>query len=404
MQTLLDSQIGAIEKLLPLKVGALFKRPGTGKSRTAIELIKSVTNIEQVVWLAPYRSVNPKVKGSGIQEEVAKWGGLNVPIYFIGIQSLSSSDRIYLKLHNLISSKKTFLVCDESLLIKNTDAKRTNRIIDIGLLCEYKLILNGTPLSRNVLDLKSQFDFLSRQILNMSDAEYKNTFCEYTKITKRFGYKKYVKEFINKYHNIDYLYSLIRPYVYEADLQLNVSQQHIDVQYKIEEEIKQEYEYLKVKYLDNEKLQMMNNNIFLEMTMKMQHLYCCASEKFDVTKAIIKEHGSENIVIFCKFIESRESVTKAFPNVTVLSIQSDSSSINLQNKFVTIEWDKTWDFGLVDQYRHRIFRTGQTHTCYHYYLNGLINLEHIMKDNNDKKQGQLEYFKSIAKQELKKLL
>ena len=404
MQTLLDSQIGAITKLSPLKVGALLKRPGTGKSRTAIELIRSVREIEQVVWLAPYRSVNPKIEGSGIIDEVNKWGGFDLPTHFVGIESLSNSDRTYLQLRNLIASRNTFLVCDESLKIKNFEAKRTKRIIELGNLCEYKLILNGTPISRNLLDVWPQMEFLSSKILKMGQAEFKNTFCEYTKITKLIGCRRYSKEFITKYHNIDYLYSLIRPYVYEADLQLDVNQQHIDVDYAIEADIKEQYEYLKTKYLDDEKLQYLNNNIFLEMTMKMQHLYSCAAEKFEVASEISKEHGAGNVVIFCKFIDSREACNKAFPNITVLSIQSDSSSINLQSKNVTIEWDKTWDFACVDQYRHRTYRVGQTHTCYYYYLNGNVKLEGLMKANNDKKQDQLEYFKHITKEELKELL
>jgi len=404
MQALLDSQQGALNKLSPLKVGALFKRPGTGKSRTAIELIRSVKKVEQVIWLAPFRSVNPTIEGSGIIDEVNKWGGFEVPTHFVGIESLSNSDRIYLQLIRLVESRSTFLVCDESLKIKNSDAKRTKRIIELGKLCQYKLILNGTPISRNLLDVWAQMQFLSPKILNMQEAEFKNTFCEYTKITKMFGNKRWSREFITKYHNIDYLYSLIRPYVYEADLQLEVNQQHIDIYYKIEEEIVKEYEYIKAMYLDNEKLQAMNNNIFLEMTMKMQHLYCCASEKFEVTKRIIQEHGADNVVIFCKFVESRLACIKYFPSVTVLSIQSDSSSINLQSKHVTIEWDKTWDFACVDQYRHRTYRVGQTHTCYYYYLNGSVKLEGLMKANNEKKQWQLEYFKSITKEELKEVL
>jgi SNF2 family DNA or RNA helicase len=404
MQALLDSQIGAIEKLSPRKVGALLKRPGTGKSRTAIELIRSVPEIEKVVWLAPFRSVNPKIEGSGIQDEVNKWGGFDLPTHFVGIESLSNSDRIYLQLRELIASRNTFLVCDESLKIKNYDAKRTKRIIDLGKLCEYKLILNGTPISRNLLDVWPQMEFLSAKILNMGQAEFKNTFCEYTKITRRSGFRSYSKEFITKYHNIDHLYSLIRPYVYEADLQLDVNQQHIDIDYEIEPETKEQYEYLKTTYLDNEKLQFLNNNIFLELTMKMQHLYSCAAEKFEVTREIIKEHGVDKVVIFCKFVDSREACVKAFPDVTVLSIQSDSSSINLQSKHVTIEWDKTWDYALVDQYYFRTYRIGQLHTCYYYYLNGNVKLEGLMKANNDKKQDQLEYFKGITKEELKELL
>ena len=404
MQTLLNSQIEAHAKLSPLKVGALFKRPGTGKSRTAIELIRSTPQTEQVVWLAPFRSINPKIAGSGIQDEVAKWGGFEVPTHFVGMESISASSRIFLETYRLLESRKTFLVCDESLYIKNADAKRTKRIKELGQLTENKLILNGTPISRNLLDVKPQFDFLSPKILNMSDAEYKNTFCEYTKITKMIGRQRYQKEFITKYHNVDYLYSLIRPYVYEADLQLDVTQQHIDVSYDIEPEIKEEYERLKCKYLDDEKLLAMNNNIFLEMTMKMQHLYSCAADKFAVARKIIEAHKPEDVVIYCKFIDSQQECRKAFPGVDVMSIQSDAQSLNMQTKNVTIEWDKTWDFAKVDQYKFRIYRTGQTRTCYHYYLDGDVKLEGLMKSNNLKKSDLLNYFKTCTTKELKEIL
>jgi hypothetical protein len=404
MQTLLSDQIKAHTKLSPLKVGALFKRPGTGKSRTAIELIRSTPKIDQVIWLAPFRSINPKIQGSGICDEVQKWGGFSVPTYFVGLESLSASGRIYLETRNLMENQNTYLVCDESLYIKSPEAKRTKRIQELGTLTEYKLILNGTPISRNLLDIKSQFDFLSPRILNMSDAEYKNTFCEYTKITKTVGHSRYTREFITKYHNVDYLYSLIRPYVYEADLQLDVTQQHIDVSYYIDTEIKEEYERLKCTYLEDDKLLAMNNNIFLEMTMKMQHLYSCSSDKFTVTRKIIEAHKPENVVIYCKFVDSQEACRKAFPGVEVMSLQSESQSLNMQDKNVTIEFDKTFDYWKVDQYKFRIYRTGQQHTCYHYYLDGDVKLEGLMKQNNLTKGQLLNYFKICTKEQLKEEL
>lgn len=403
MQTLLNSQQGAITKLHPLKVGVLFMRPGTGKSRTAVELIRN-TDADYILWLAPYRSVNPKIKESGIIHEVNKWGGFDREIDFIGIESLSNSDRIYLQLLKKIQGRKTFIVCDESLKIKNEDAKRTKRIIELGRECEYKLILNGTPISRNLLDIWSQMQFLSPLILKMNYGQYKNSFCKYTTIKKSFGRQYYSKEFITGYANIDYLYSLIRPYVYEADLQLTVGQQYISIDYEIDDESKAEYKQLKEKYLDNEKLQFLNNNIFLEMTMKMQHVYCCTASKFENLKEIIKTHGIDNVIVYTKFIKSREEITKQFPALTVLSLQSDSMSLNLQDKNVTVEWDKTWDYALIDQYEHRTYRTGQLRDCIYYKLSGNIGLEALITANNDKKQNELEYFKNITKAELKEIL
>lgn len=400
---LLVNQTKAISKLSLLKVGALFKRPGTGKSRTAVELIRTAP-VDYVLWLAPFNSVHPKIQGTGIRDEVMKWWDLPMQIDFIGIESIQQSDRIYLETYRKVEQQRTFIICDESLFIKNNNAKRTKRLSELSSMCEYKLILNGTPISRNLLDVWAQMDFLSPKILNMSFAEFKNTFCEYTTIRKRFGHRWAAKEFITGYENIDYLYSLIRPYIYEADLQLEIGQQHIRMPYVIEPEIKEEYQLLKTKYLDNEKLMMLNNNIFLELTMKMQHLYSCAEMKFAAVEEVIKKHGADRVLIYCKFIDSQEQCRKRFPDVPVLSIQSDSLSLNLQERNVTIEFDKTWDYWKVDQYKFRTYRTGQTQDCYYYYLDGNVPLEDLMIKNNEKKMNQLNYFKSITKEELKEVL
>lgn len=400
MKALLDSQVKAISKLNLLKVGALLKRPGTGKSRAAVELIKTAP-VDYVLWLAPYRSINPYMAGTGIKTEVATWWGDGPEIEFVGIETLSSSNRTYLQLRDKLSARKGFIVCDESLKIKNSDAIRSNRIIELGKLAEYKLILNGTPISRNLLDIWPQMEFLSPKILNMRLAQFKNTFCEYTTITKRYGHRHYRRQFITQYHNVDYLYTLIRPYVYEADLQLLVKQQHIDINYQLCEETQAEYQRLKEKYLDNEKLLMLNNNIFLEMTMKMQHVYCCTPMKFEVVDTIVKKHGPENCIIYTKFVESREKLKVRFPDVPILSLQSDSMSLNLQDKNVCIEFDKTWDWAAVDQYQFRIYRQGQTRDCYYYKLDGNCGLDGLIKKNNEKKMNLLQYFKQVSREELK---
>ena len=136
---LLVSQTEAISKLSLLKVGALFKRPGTGKSRTGVELINSAP-VNYVLWLAPYGSVHPKIAGTGIKDEVMKWWNSDMEIDFIGIESIQQSDRIYLEIYRKVENKNTFIVCDESLFIKNQNAKRTKRLSELSKMCEYKLI------------------------------------------------------------------------------------------------------------------------------------------------------------------------------------------------------------------------------------------------------------------------
>jgi len=399
MQTLLDNQTKGISKLSTYKVGALFMEPGTGKTRTAYELIKSVPDIDFVLWLTPFQTKNNLI------QEIAKCGGFNSNLIVCGIESLSNSDRIYLELYNRIGNAiKPFIVCDETLKIKNHDAIRTQRILILSTFAEYKLILNGTPISKNLLDLWSQFEFLSPIILNMGIAEFKNTFCEYTIMTKRIGNKKIVREWINKYHNVDYLYSLIKHYVYECDLSLEVNKQYININYAIEPELKEQYAFLKGKYLHDEMLQAKNNNIFLEMTQKMQHSYCLTPDKFTAVKHILRSNNPNKVLIFCKYLDSEAELKRKFPNIAVHTFGKSAFGLNLQDYNVLVKFDKTWDFAQITQTDYRIFRTGQKEDCFFYDLTGDVPLENLINNNIDKKQDLLQYLKGLTIKELKEVL
>ena len=404
---LLPNQEQAISKHLSNMVGALFMKMGTGKTRVALELVNAVPDVDMIVWVGPLRSIKPlNEETPSIIDEVNKWGGFNCKdVIYIGIETLQSSDRKYLWLYQKIStSSRCFIVVDESIKIKNIEAKRTKRLQELGKMVEYKLILNGEPITRDLLDVWAQFEFLDPEILRMGYAEFKNTFCKYTTITKRFGnsYKSHTKEFITGYENIDYLYSLIGEYVYECDLELNIHQVFENVDYRLNEEEKETYNYFKEHYLDDEKLMMMNNNIFLEMTQKMQHGYCCSEEKFKKVSKWIKDESKT--IIFCKYIASAEECKKRFPEALVLNYKTGSLSLNLQDRPYTVYFDQTFDWGDVIQSQHRNYRTGQENDCRYLSLIGDVGLEKLIYDNNKKKLGIAEYFKSVSKQELKEAL
>ena len=218
MNTLTNQQQAAIGHLHEWRVGALFMEPGTGKTRVAMTLVNS-TDCSDVFWVGPLRTLD------GIRQEAEKWGGFAMAAHYYGVESISASDRIWMNLHNDIEqSRQPFVVVDESLKIKNAEAKRTRRLLEVGKMVKWKLILNGTPVSRNLLDMWPQMEFLSPKILGMSLAQFKNTFCKYTTITKKVGYRQYSREYITGMENVDYLHSLIRHYVYECDLRLNITQ------------------------------------------------------------------------------------------------------------------------------------------------------------------------------------
>lgn len=398
MKSLLSNQSEAKNHLTGWKVGALFMESGTGKTRVAVELVNG-SPCDGVIWIGPLRTLD------NTRDEVEKWGGFRQFTYYFGVESIQSSDRIYLSVLDVISSfTRPFVVVDESLKIKNVEAKRTKRLLNIGRMVEYKLILNGTPLSRNLLDLWSQMEFLSPLILNMTYRQFKNTFCEYTTITKRVGYQSYTKEYITGMANIDYLYSLVRHYVYKCDLSLSISQCYHDLCYEIDEDSKREYKRLKELYLDDEMLEWKKNNIFLEMTQMMQHAYCCTESKFDMLDELFSKIRQDDTIIFCKYIDSRRQCEARYPKACVLSYQKEAFGLNLQQYHHTVYFDKVWDYALRVQSGRRTFRTGQMHDCEYWDLTGDVGLEKMIDKNIHKKMSMTEYFKSKTKEDLKKEL
>lgn len=398
MQTFLDSQIKAIDKLNAVKCGALFMEAGTGKTRSALELIKN-TDADYILWFTPFQTKE------NLQAEINKWGGLDCDI--VGIESIQNSDRIYLELSQKCEqAKKPFIVVDESLKIKNADANRTQRLLQLSEKSAYRIILNGTPLSRNLLDLWSQMEFLSPKILKMGLAEFKNTFCEYIKVTyhsQGFG-RSYSKEFIKKYHNIDYLYSLIEPFIFESKLSLSIGQQHIDIDYNLTDEEKAQHDKLKEKYLDNEYLLARNNNIFLEITQKMQHNYSLSPSKFEIVDKLLSEIDKSKVLIYAKYIDTQEQLAKHYKDVRIMSLQKHSYGLNLQDYNAIVFWDKTWDYAQREQIERRIFRTGQISNCIYYDLTGNVGLEEMINQNIERKRNLLDVFAGMSIEQLRKEL
>lgn len=401
MIPLLDQQINSKQKLEKVKVGAFFMEAGTGKTRPLIELVNEIKP-SYVLYLAPYQCINAEKFEESTLHEIQKWGGFNCDFDLVGIESISMSDRTYLKLFKKISTSiKPVIVIDESLKIKNLDAKRTQRILELGKMVEYKYILNGTPLSRDLLDLKAQMDFLSPTILNMSLAEFKNNFCEYKKMTihKPGTYRTRSKEWIVAYHNMDYLYKLIEPYVFRADLDIDVGLNFINITYDLSEEEEKDHKRIMEEVLTEEWL-MAKPNFFLMLTQKLQNNYSRNEEKFQIVSEILKKNPKTLIV--AKYIETQEELKQRFPNARILSWQKNSFGLNLQYEYnEMVLFDQHWDYGLFDQIIKRIYRQMQLKNCTVRRLIGSCGLEKMMYNNVDRKADFLQEFKKLTLEQFK---
>lgn len=198
-------QVAAVEKLIGIKVGALYMEMGTGKTRTAIELNYrrfKKNKIDIVLWLCPC-SVKETIK-----RELGKHiEGFENKFIIEGIESLSSSIRLNARLLELVKNKRVMLIVDESNLVKNHYAKRTNNIIRLSEYCTYKLILNGTPISKNEKDLYSQWYILDWRILGY------RSFWSFA--ANHIEYDENIRGKIRRMLNTDYLVSKIAPYTYQ---------------------------------------------------------------------------------------------------------------------------------------------------------------------------------------------
>lgn len=201
----LPHQRQAVEKLIKLRVGALFMEQGTGKTITTIEMARiryEAGRIDSVIWLCPCSAK------MNIKREILKQAPPELSKIFIicGIETLSTSIRANTFLLNHVKGHKTFLVVDESLLVKNPRAYRTENITRISQSCPYRIILNGTPVSRNEADLFAQFYLLDWRILGY------RTYWSFA--ANHLEYNEYGK--LSRVLNVDMLTKKISPYSFQV--------------------------------------------------------------------------------------------------------------------------------------------------------------------------------------------
>lgn len=370
----------AIKKLERLRVGALFMEPGTGKTRAAVELINS-SKTDYVLFIVPFQTKK------NIKKELIKWG-LKPKYRIEGVESLSNSDRLYLELLDEIKHhKRVFMIVDESLKIKNIHAKRTERVMKLGKLAYYRLILNGTPISKNVLDLYPQIEFLSPKILSMRYIEFWDKFVESE--TRIDGYAQYtiVKDSVN----IPYLYSLIEPYVFEAKLRLGISENENYIDYIVDNpEV-----YWQAKQEMLQKIDFMGDVDFLAMTQKMQHSYSLDAAHIQQCEDLVTSLKRKTI-IFVKYLDTKEELTRRFPNCKVITYGKGSLGLNLQDYKNIVFYEKTWDYAQLEQAKRRIYRLGQSEDVDYYFLTGNLGLEKLIDNSINKKTTLLNLFKRTS--------
>lgn len=205
---LLPHQVEAVEKLKRLKVGALYMEMGTGKTRTSLEIIKlrlEADKIDKVIWLCPCSVKGDLLRGIREHSDLASIPGV---LEICGIETLSSSVKAYSHLLQVVDCHRVQLIVDESSLVKNPFCIRSKHITTLAEKCPYKLILNGTPITKNEADLYSQWYILDWRILG-----YRSY---YSFAANHLEFDKDRPRRVVRALNTNYLARKIEPYTYQC--------------------------------------------------------------------------------------------------------------------------------------------------------------------------------------------
>lgn len=429
---LYDYQREAVEKLSHVKVGALYMEMGTGKTRTALELIQcrlAAGKVSQVLWLCPY-SVSRDLPEL-LSEHASGWEG---EIRIAGIESLSGSTRLYAELLRYVQ-KPTYLVVDESLLVKNPFAYRSERVIRISNGCQYKLILNGTPFSRNEADLFAQWYLLDWRILGYQ-SYYSFSANHLEMDPDRPGR-------ITRVLNKDYLARKIAPYTYQcskADVLRLPRKAYASRSFRLTEEQSVMYNAVSDALLDEADemrpetiyrlfgaLQAITSGAKIVFPHGVSHYetvpFLCPWEnpRIQELQSLLKEFPEDQAIIYCHYTQEIYDIMevlegKAVPFYGEMSLTSRQASkaafkqgraqylvankscaqfgLNLQFCHRAVFYNNDWDWGTRAQAEDRVHRAGQNHEVTIYDIYAPNTLDKTILDSLSRKEHLSDLFKA----------
>lgn len=447
-------QRDAVEKLRHKCIGALYMEMGTGKTRTTLELIKQrydAGKINAVLWLCPC-SVKQNLKYDIMYHcgEKPDW------IVIKGIESIAGSDTLYLKLLNFVQKNQVYLIVDESNMVKNPFAKRTQRITEMSKYCKYKMILNGTPVSRNEADMFAQWYILDWRILGYkSYYSFAANHLVFRTVKLPDGREVTTNQIVNVL-DVDYLTERIRPFSYQirkADCMELPSKNYHKRTYELTYEQYNIYEDVKDVYLFN--VEDVRSDTIYQYFSALQHVtsgmnvVSYPTEKMR-TKPIFKDWSEnprvqelrdvlvdvidgEQVIIFTKYkheVEDIKAMMDAYEityaeftgrlaqrkrqqslqrfrdgdaQVLISNKMCGAYGLNLQFCRNIIFYNNDFDFATRSQAEDRVHRIGQTQEVHIYDIVASDTIDTFICDNLNSKDSLVESFKRYLEIEKKKL-
>lgn len=183
---------------------AYFMEMGTGKTKVTIDnmaylfLKKQITSALIIAPKSVYTVWETEIEThmpEDVKYKIFKWN-IDKPkdliklnkydhfrIFLINVEALSTKRGFEGCIDYLSKNKLNFVALDESTTIKNRSAKRTKNILGLRQLSHIRRILTGSPITKSPLDLYTQCQFLSPELLGFSSyLAFRNRYAEMTDI------------------------------------------------------------------------------------------------------------------------------------------------------------------------------------------------------------------------------
>lgn len=333
------------------------------------------------------------------------------------------------KIDNLLDISWDFAILDESHRIKNRRAKTTKAIWQLNYI-RYKLILSGTPITKNEVDLWSQFKFLKSSLWgNHFKAFEKEALVsvdmgDYKKLRP---HKVRIKKFMKKASKFTYYLRLNdmvdMPSKHDIPIYLNITGKHRKAYNELENNFYTEYgekksnidlsvtSLIRLQQLTGGHLILDNNDA---IRFKDQPKLWWIIDK-------LEDLGKEKVLIICRFTYEieliKEALTKLKYNTEVMvggmtpleikrvrhSFQSPrgcqiligqvsvvKEGNNFQSCRNTFFYSKSLSYVDIDQCKRRTWRNGQKKKVMYYHLIIKNSIDESIESIVDKKMINAE--------------
>lgn len=224
----MEHQWEMLDRGYGLRAYALFAAMGTGKTFTTIAMAMArhaEGKIKRLMIISPQtlrptwqrefgkyadeKQYDLRFHATGKFDRV--WVADDSPllkVLLVGIEALGISKAYWEDALPFVDGE-TMVVCDESSRIKNPDAMRTKRAIELALPAAYRMILNGTPIAKGIQDLWSQYEFLDTNIIGTGDYwAFKSRYLQMG------GFE--LRQIVG-YQNLEELMATLKPYTLEVN-------------------------------------------------------------------------------------------------------------------------------------------------------------------------------------------